>query len=235
MARKTRRKAAGTAAARPAAVAAVTPTSRGTGWRFWFGLVIFQVIFGASVFMLTRAHYERPSVAARALVVERRAADNVIMPPRVTVPPESSRPGTGITAFPSAPAVTDPTSENIDDLPSETLRQRGSARFTAGEYGEAARLYAVVLGREPGNVELRNNFAISLHYAGRSAEAIRTVREGLETNPGHQRSLLTLGFVSRATGDVTMARDALTRAVNLDAANSIGQEAARFLATLPRP
>jgi tetratricopeptide (TPR) repeat protein len=222
VARKTRNK---TTEQRPPASPAPAPRPRaksGQGWRFWAGLAVFQIVFGASIFVLTRAHYERPSAAAAQLVAEHS----------VTV---SSRPAfanSSVNPFGTAGLTQPLPATDLTGVPTAELRRSGSARFTAGDYAQAARHYTEVLRREPNNTDLRNNLAISLHHAGQSIEAVARLRVGLDNNPGHQRSWLTLGFIKRATGDISEAMTALKQAVDIDPGSTIGQEAAQFLATL---
>lgn len=189
----------------PRAPAPAVARGAGRGARFWFGMALFQLAFGFSVFVLTRAHYDRPSaVAARQA------------PPALPAPESTPVPG-----------AADPTA-----LGDDALRQRAGAAFTRGEYLAAAGDYTVLVTRQPRDVEMLNNLAISLHFAGRSAEGLARIREGLALQPGHQRSLLTLGFIQRAVGELDAARTALQRAIDADPQSGVGLEAARLLGEL---
>jgi tetratricopeptide (TPR) repeat protein len=195
----------------------------GPGVRFWVGLLIFQCIFGASIFVLTKAHYERPSAAAARLSTQNT---------RPAAARSENAPQTP-TAISSTPTLGAPSAAALDGLSTSELRRRASAFFTAGDYVSAVAVYQALAGREAGDLDLRSNLAISTHYAGDSASALEIIRTGLAATPSHQRSWLTLGFISRAMGDTATARDALNRAIAIDAGNSVGQEAAKFLQSLP--
>jgi Flp pilus assembly protein TadD len=82
-------------------------------------------------------------------------------------------------------------------------------------------------------VDTYNNLGITLHYLGRSAEALRWLNEGIAKDPTYQRIWLTLGFVNSELGDTGQARIALTKAVQMGADNEIGQSAVRMLENLP--
>jgi Flp pilus assembly protein TadD len=97
----------------------------------------------------------------------------------------------------------------------------------------AAELYERLLVLGPNNVETYNNLGITLHYIGRSNEALRRLNEGVAIDPAHQRIWLTLGFVNSQLGNTEQARAALNTAADLNAANEIGKSAIKMLADLP--
>ncbi|MGW8368799.1 MAG: tetratricopeptide repeat protein [Gammaproteobacteria bacterium] len=86
---------------------------------------------------------------------------------------------------------------------------------------------------DPNNVEVYNNLGITLHYIGRSDEALRRLDQGVAIDPTHQRIWLTLGYVNSQLGNAEQARTALTKAVQMDPDNDIGQSAAKMLEALP--
>jgi len=86
---------------------------------------------------------------------------------------------------------------------------------------------------EPNDVDTYNNLGLTLHYLGRSTEALDKLNEGVAVDPTYQRIWLTLGFVNRQLGNTGQARTALTTAVKMDADSEIGQSATKMLEELP--
>jgi len=128
----------------------------------------------------------------------------------------------------SSSALSQPT---IQD-PSEMSRQAGEF-FTNRQYDRAAELYERLLAFNPNDAETYNNLGITLHYLGRSTEALRRLNEGVAVDPGHQRIWLTLGFVNSQLGNTEQARTALTTAAQIGSDDSIRQSAMRMLEDLP--
>lgn len=186
--------------------------------RFWIGMAAFQVVFGLAVFGLTRQFYlESPE-------------------PRSTAPAAATDSGPGwtenITAANleqfnlSVPAQTD-----MRD-PIEISRQANSY-FSNGQYAQAAELYEKLLDFAPGNADTYNNLGITLHYLGRSDEALARLNEGIAADSTHQRTWLTLGFVNSQLGNSDAARSALTNAVQMGSDAEIRRSATEMLESLP--
>jgi len=188
--------------------------------RFWTFMAIFQLVFGLAVFGLTR-HYtlSNPDIAAARV-------------PSATTPhaqqewPQS----TGqddlerlMSTFPGQVAVQDP---------NETL-QRADALFASGDYGQAAEMYQRIISAGFRDAEVFNNLGLTLHYLGRSDEALKVLNQGIALDSGHQRIWLTLGYVSSQVGRFDNARLALATAVDMGAENDIGRAAAEMLQALP--
>jgi tetratricopeptide (TPR) repeat protein len=184
---------------------------------FWIPMTIFQVVFGLTIFALTRQYYlpDPGNVSANPTVVRQ-----------------------------SLPAWPDPVTESdlaqlesstpedpISDDPAEWSRQADEF-FSSGQYDRAAELYEQLLGLAPNNVDLYNNLGITLHYLGRSEEALGTLNEGVAVDPTHQRTWLTLGFVNGELGNTEQARAALTTAIQMGTDNKVGQSAERMLENL---
>ena len=74
-----------------------------------------------------------------------------------------------------------------------------------------------------------NNLGITLHYLGRSAEALQILNQGVTVDPNYQRIWLTLGFVSAQTGLAAEAQSALKTAVELGPDTEVGRSAADML------
>ncbi len=94
-------------------------------------------------------------------------------------------------------------------------------------------MYERLLAFSPNNVDIQNELGLTLHYLGRSAEALRRLNDGVAANPTHQRIWLTLGFVNRQLGNTEQARAALTTATQIGTDESIRQSAMKMLENLP--
>lgn len=185
--------------------------------RFWLGLALFQVAFGLTVFGLTRGYYldrHEPGANLDRLIGESAAGPDALQ--------------TAISSLPAGPP--DAALQSPDEI-----GRRADEYFAAHEYRQAAELYERLVETDPTNVPLRNNLAITLHYIGRSAEAVEHLNAGLEIDPGHQRSWLTLGFIDSQLGETESAREALDKAYALDPASDVAQSAAKMLADLGFP
>jgi tetratricopeptide (TPR) repeat protein len=185
--------------------------------KFWISLAIFQVAFGFTVFALTREHYIEaagPRVSAGPLR------------PMAPVQP-GSIPQSDLAQFATATAF----QTNSND-PVEIGRQADQF-FANKQYDSAARLYERLVKLVPDNVDTYNNLGITLQYLGRSDEALRWLNEGVTVDAGYQRIWLTLGYVNIQAGNTEEARTALTKALEMNADNDIGQSAANMLAQLP--
>ena len=186
--------------------------------KFWILLTVFQVVFGLTIFTLTRQYYIQDS-------------DNVSDEPTEISQPSFVWPDSITETNPSQLNSSTFSQSTIED-PAEILRQ-ANEYFTKKQYGKAAELYERLLVLGPNNVETYNNLGITLHYLGRSSEAIHRLNEGVAVDPTHQRIWLTLGFVSSQVGNTENARTALTTAAKIDADNEIGKSAIKMLENLP--
>lgn len=181
--------------------------------KFWSSMVVFQVLFGLAVFGLTRQYYlqDHEEAAASPTVAPEEAFDWVTRIPQ-----------TGQALLES------PASNN----PVELTRQ-ADEYFSNQQYDQAARLYERLLAIDGNNVVLHNNLGITLHYLGRSSEALDWLNQGIAIDPANQRIWLTLGYVNSQLGNVDEARSALMAAVEMGPDSQVGQTAARMLEGLP--
>ena len=165
--------------------------------KFWVLLLVFQVVFGLSVFALTRNYYS--------------------VVPEPESPGQFSRvdPALLQSIFADAP---------VPDDPIEISRQ-ANQRFASRQYGEAAALYEKLLTLDPDNVDTLNNLGLTLHYIGRSDEALQRLNEGVALDPTYQRIWLTLGFVNSALGNIEEARRALSTATEMNPDSDVGKSA----------
>jgi tetratricopeptide (TPR) repeat protein len=176
--------------------------------KFWITMTVFQVVFGLMVFSITREYYARDSNKAGAdPTVKRQFIDPAQF-------------GASASSWP------------IIEDPAEISRQ-ADEYFANKQYDRAAGMYERLLVYTPNNADTYNNLGITLHYLGRSTEALRKLNEGVVVDPSYQRIWLTLGYVSSQLGQTEQARSALTTSVQLGADNEVGQSAARMLENLP--
>jgi len=186
--------------------------------KFWMQMLIFQLIFGLTIFTFTRQYYIQDSAAAR-------------------VTPAASSP-----AAPAGPhsALENKLTQFNPALPGEmksgdpaVLARQADEFFAKEQYQQAADVYQQLLATGQNDVDTYNNLGITLHYLGRSTEALDILNKGVAVDSNYQRIWLTLGFVNKQLGNNEQARMALTTAVQLDAASDVGKSAAKMLEGLP--
>lgn len=189
-----------------------------TNKTFWVGLALFQVAFGSAVFLITKSIYvddaSAPAPGATGFSSTRDPQDELLDAVR-------------------NPFFTNetPTFETISD-PAEVSRLANEA-FMAKDYRNAAGLYRRLLRLEPQNVDVYNNLGLTLHYIGRTEEALEWLNKGVVVDSEYQRIWLTLGFVASAAGDTDTARNALNNAIDKGSDESIRQSAQGMLEQLP--
>lgn len=194
--------------------------------KLWIGLAVFEIVFGVTIFALTRNFYMESSYGAGQKAVAESASNRGA---GKMFRPEDLRVFDGIVSTPkSASSVPQSTSQD----PAEISRS-ANAYFAAGDYDKAAQQYERLLSFNPGSADVHNNLGISLHYIGRSADALQILDEGITVEPTNQRVWLTLGFVNKSLGNVREARAALTKAMQMNPGNEIGKSATAMLAELP--
>jgi len=115
-----------------------------------------------------------------------------------------------------------------------TLAQQADQYFADRQYDRAAELYARLLTLAPDNAEVYNNLGLTLHYTGRSTEALAKLSEGIAVDPTNQRIWLTTGFVNAQLGNIEDARTALSNALFMNPDNDVGRSAATMLEGLPQ-
>ncbi len=175
--------------------------------RFWIMMTVFQVVFGLAIFTITRQYYIHNSDNVSAEPTDRITLTN---PARFGLP-RSSQP-------------------IIEDA--ALISGQAEEAFANNQYSRAAELYEQLLALSPNNVTAYNNLGITLHYLGRSAEALSKLNEGVAVDPTYQRIWLTLGFVNSQLGDTEQARTALTSAAQMGTDNEVGQSALEMLENL---
>jgi len=187
--------------------------------RFWTLLAVFQVVFGLAVFGLTRQYYlDRSGVEGPAAA---QAAGAVHPTPSLPAGAPEDDLARLIATFPG------PGGQAGGD-PVELARQ-GDQAFGSGEYARAAELYAQALAAGDEDANTYNSLGLTLHYLGRSGEALQVLGEGVALDASYQRIWLTLGFVHGQVGHPDQAREALERAWDMDPESDVGRAAADML------
>jgi Tfp pilus assembly protein PilF len=185
-------------------------------YRFWIVLAIFEIAFGLAVFTVTRQYYiDRPATA--------HAGSAAV----AAVPARSDN----ITAADLAKFNLQVPSQVVPDDPVEISRL-ANEYFGSGQYDRAAELYEKLLTYGPDNADTYNNLGLTLHYLGRSTEALQMLHEGIVVDATHQRSWLTIGFVNSQMGKIDDARFALANAMQVGDDEEIRRSAAEMLEKL---
>lgn len=183
--------------------------------RFWISMLVFQILFGLTVFAITRDYYTDGRDESRTGPV---TEDHPSLEP----------PG----QFSSIdPNILDSLALTTSDDPVEISRL-ANQRFANRQYVAAADLYERLLSFDPNSVDTLNNLGLTLHYIGRSDEALQRLNEGIAVDPSYQRIWLTLGYVNSELGNIEQARAALAAAMELDPDTDVGRSAAGMLADL---
>lgn len=188
--------------------------------KFWIQMILFQVIFGLTIFTFTRQYYIQDPGKAALSVMDQSAPAG---PHRAmeTV-------GTELTQFDPLPPGTMKSGDPA------VLARQADEFFAKEQYQQAADVYQQLLAAGQNNADTYNNLGITLHYLGRSTEALDILNKGVAMDSNYQRIWLTLGFVNKQLGNNEQARLALTTAMQLDAASDVGKSAAKMLEGLPR-
>lgn len=90
------------------------------------------------------------------------------------------------------------------------------AAQAAGNYAEAAALYARLVASGSDSPEIRSNWGVMLHLAGRDREALVQLRAALAQNPDLAPANLFAGIAETALGAPRLALPYLDKAVRLD-------------------
>ncbi|WP_428036486.1 tetratricopeptide repeat protein [Amphritea sp.] len=205
--------------------------------KFWLTIVAFQIIFGLVVFGFTRQYYlSEPTLAATKPNLDWPVAGQTLSSDLLTGTAGRTASTMGSAAMGGAGMSGNSVGATSDlsvlQDPVEISRMANEL-FAKQDYQQAAKLYEKLLAFAPENADTYNNLGLTLHYIGRSDEALKMLDEGSIIDPSNQRIWLTLGFVSNQLGDTEKARTALQTAVDLGADTKVGESAAKMLAELP--
>ncbi|HEY0613605.1 MAG TPA: tetratricopeptide repeat protein [Candidatus Elarobacter sp.] len=85
------------------------------------------------------------------------------------------------------------------------LVRLGNMEFDAQKFDKAAEFYARALALDPGNPDVRTDYATALHQNGRDLEALKQLDGVLKERPGFPTALFNRGVVRQAIGRRTDA------------------------------
>ena len=179
-------------------------------------ILLSQIVTGALVFTLTRAYYlDRPAsnpgtASARTVDPADLTTDKLIrsLEEKLTAQSASANPA--------------------------ELNQQADEAFQQQNFERAVELYQRLVELSPEDASAYNNLGLTLHYLGRSQDALQILKMGSELQPDFQRIWLTLGFVNKGIGQNTAARQAFERAIALGADTDPGRSARAMLQELPQ-
>jgi tetratricopeptide (TPR) repeat protein len=186
------------------------------GVKFWVFVSIFQIVFGLTVFALTRHYYSQDNPQQTTQQTSQTTGAEM---PGVAAGNELEQ---LMDLYPAQPLSSDP----------QDVLLNADEHFVAGRYQKAAEGYAQLVQMGAADVDIYNNLGITLHYLGRSGEALKILDEGIAANPLYQRIWLTQGFVNSQAGNMEQARAAFEMAVSLDAESEVGRAAQQMLIQL---
>jgi tetratricopeptide (TPR) repeat protein len=186
--------------------------------KIWILIAVFQVVYGMTIFTLTRDYY---------LDLSDRSGARTVAIDRSTSMPPSTNPG------PAFPAPGSPAFDGASVQDPVQISRQAEEYFAKKDYERAADLYARLLQIAPNDVDTHNNLGLTLHYLNRSTEALRTLNEGVAIDPENQRIWLTLGYVNSQVGNFEQASKALTTATLIGNDEAIRKSAMEMLGDLP--
>lgn len=96
------------------------------------------------------------------------------------------------------------------------LADRIRAVQSSGNYAEAAQLYQELIESGTDTPEVRSNYGLMLHLAGKNREAVKQFQLALATNPGLVSANLFAGLSELDLGEPKSALPYLEKARNLD-------------------
>jgi len=141
--------------------------------------------------------------------------------------------------YSSGPSMSDNKSSLIADLEVRLKEKPDDAKaiysladtyFGMKRFDEAVKYYKKLLTLTPENADVYNDLGLSLHYLGKSEEAVTALGEGIRKNPYNQRIWLTKGFVlAYGVGDLERAGKAWKKARGIDPASGVGKAADNYL------
>jgi tetratricopeptide (TPR) repeat protein len=198
----------------------------------WALIVAFQLLYGLLIFAVTRDLYKTEDTykTGESYKIESPGKSAAVTKQRTVDIPGSSKFTVTDAERLVAPAATGGPARPAENA--EELARIADEHFRQKRFDQAASLYQRVVDLAPHNVGVYNNLGLTLHYIGRSEDAIERLEQGIAVDGEHQRIWLTLGFVRAQTGDTDAAKKALQRAVDLAPDSSVATEATRMMAAL---
>ncbi|MGD8588581.1 MAG: tetratricopeptide repeat protein [Chromatiales bacterium] len=179
-------------------------------------ILLLQIVTGVVVFTITRAYYLDKAGSNPVALSDQQAGtadlttDELILSleEELRVQPASNNPA--------------------------QINQQANEAFQQQNFERAAALYQRLVELSPEDASAYNNLGLTLHYLGRSDDALQILKMGSELQPSFQRIWLTLGFVNKGIGQNVAARQAFEQAIALGADTDPGRSAQEMLQELPQ-
>lgn len=108
--------------------------------------------------------------------------------------------------LPSAAPTSSTTGRQITNMTASQLIDQGNSYFDNKQYKEASQMYEAALEKDPSNVDVRVDLAISYFYQNDPARAVSEALKGLEVNPNHAKAHFNLGIFYQSLGKKADAR-----------------------------
>jgi tetratricopeptide (TPR) repeat protein len=176
---------------------------------------LLQIITGVLVFTLTRAYYlDRARSDPKTSTIQQAETADLTTDELIH----------SLQKLTQQPASANPTQ----------ISQQADEAFRRQDFARAAELYQRLVELSPEDASAYNNFGLTLHYLGRSEDALAILKMGTELQPDFQRIWLTLGFVNKGIGQNEAARQAFERAIALGPDTDPGRSAQTMLQELPQ-
>ncbi|MEN3026314.1 MAG: tetratricopeptide repeat protein [Chlorobiota bacterium] len=104
--------------------------------------------------------------------------------------------------------------------------------YDIGRFTEAVPLYQRYLAADPGQAEVRIDYAYALFASGQQAAGIRELRRVLERFPDHPIALFNLGVLLAQSGDLQGARQSFEELIRLHPVLPLAERARQALRTI---
>jgi tetratricopeptide (TPR) repeat protein len=141
----------------------------------------------------------------------------------------------------SAPAVSPQQQARIEELQRRIARDSSNVAaylelanlyYDLGRFAEAVPLYRRYLAADPGNAEVRIDYAYALFASGAEEVGIAELRSVLERFPDHPIALFNLGVLYAQRGQWEQARQSFTELIRLHPALPLAERARQALRML---
>ncbi len=110
--------------------------------------------------------------------------------------------------------------------------QLANVYYDLGRFAEAVPLYRRYLQADPGQAEVRIDYAYALFASGAEEDGIAELRRVLERFPDHPIALFNLGILQAQRGELHAARQSLSELIRLHPTLPIAQRARQALHVL---
>ena len=130
-------------------------------YKKWIIIALFLIVFGIGVFALTRHYYKIEQ--SKDMRAQRSVATGPIRDSGTIAPLPFEK-------------------EGMDTDSPEALARLGDRYFEANRFEQAAEIYKKVLKLNSNDVDTYNDLGLTLHYTGKSDEAVEILQRGKAVN-----------------------------------------------------